>query len=136
MATTNTSDLWAGIQDALREKGVDLEGLSCCGPDTSCVKVVCLPTGLGQSLDELGQAVRDQVVMVRVDGETRRQLDAWVASGVVKSRSEAAALFIQEGLRVRSSELEQLGEALRSVEEAKNRLRKKAREVFGDSPSD
>lgn len=136
MTATSKSDLWTGIQEALRERGVDLEALSCCAPDTSCVKVVCLPTGLGSSLDELGQAVRDQVVMVRVDEETRRRLDAWVASGVVKSRSEAAALFIREGLKVRASELEQLGEALRSVEEAQDRLRKKATEVFGDAPSE
>ena len=136
MTQASTTDMWEWIQSELRGKGIDIEALSCCAPDTSCLKVVCLPTGLGQSLEELGQEVRDQVVMVRVDEETRRKLDAWVASGAVKSRSEAAALFIREGLKVRASELDHLGEAIRNVEEAKERLRKKARDVFGENDGD
>ena len=73
--------------------------------------------------------------MVRVDEDTRRKLDDWVGSGAVKSRSEAAALFIREGLKVRASELDKLGEAIQGVEEAKERLRKKARDVFGEQDS-
>lgn len=136
MAEASSNDTWDWIQNELRGKGIDVEALSCCAPDTSCLKVVCVPTGLGQSLEELGQEVRDQVVMVRVDEDTRRKLDAWVASGAVKSRSEAAALFIREGLKVRASELDKLGEAIQGVEEAKERLRRKARDVFGDNASD
>ncbi len=136
MTEPSSNDLWGLIQSKLRDKGIDMEVLSCCAPDTSCLKVVCLPIGLGQSLEELGQEVRDQVVMVRVDEDTRRKLDAWVASGAVKSRSEAAALFIREGLKVRASELDKLGEAIQGVEEAKERLRKKARDVFGEQDSD
>jgi hypothetical protein len=41
-----------------------------------------------------------------------------------------AALFIREGLKVRASELDKLGEAIQGVEEAKERSRKKARDVF------
>ena len=136
MTEANSNDLWSVIQSELSDKGIDVEALSCCAPDTSCLKVVCLPTGLGQSLAELGQEVRDQVVMVRVDEDTRRKLDAWVGSGAVKSRSEAAALFIREGLKVRASELDKLGEAIQGVEEAKERLRKKARDVFGEQDGD
>ncbi len=135
MTQARSSDMWNLIQTELRDKGIDVEALSCCGPDSSCLKVVCLPVGLGSSLEELGKEVRDQVVMVRVDEDTRRKLDAWVASGAVKSRSEAAALFIQEGLKVRATELERLGDAIQAVEEAKERLRKKARDVFGDQES-
>ncbi len=50
--------------------------------------------------------------MVRVDEDTRRKLDAWVASGAVR-----------------------LGDAIQAVEEAKERLRNKARDVFGDQDS-
>ncbi len=132
MTQASASDMWELIQTELRDKGIDVEALSCCGPDSSCLKVVCLPVGLGSSLEELGKEVRDQVVMVRVDEDTRRKLDAWVASGAVKSRSEAAALFIQEGLKVRATELERLGDAIQAVEQAKERLRRKARDVFGD----
>jgi Arc/MetJ-type ribon-helix-helix transcriptional regulator len=136
MMQASANDMWELIQTELRDKGIDVEALSCCGPDSSCLKVVCLPVGLGSSLEELGKEVRDQVVMVRVDEDTRRKLDAWVASGAVKSRSEAAALFIQEGLKVRATELERLGDAIQAVEEAKERLRKKARDVFGDQEGD
>lgn len=109
---------------------------SCAELDQSCMKVVCLPMGLGASLEELGKDVRDHVVMVRIDEETSKTLDAWVETGAVKSRSEAAALFIQEGLKVRTQELEQLADALQGVEEAKDRLRERARDVFGGDADD
>jgi hypothetical protein len=54
----------------------------------------------------------------------------------VKSRSEAAALFIREWLAVRKDEIDQLQEALRDVEAARERLRKKAGEIFGDQEKD
>ncbi len=50
----------------------------------------------------------------------------------MKSRSEAAALFIGEGLKVRADELERLRGALADVEEARERLREQARSVFGE----
>jgi hypothetical protein len=50
----------------------------------------------------------------------------------VKSRSEAAALFIREGLKVRADELEHLRDALHDVEEARAKLRRRARDVIGD----
>jgi Arc/MetJ-type ribon-helix-helix transcriptional regulator len=79
--------------------------------------------------DKLGDKFK---VMVRVDEETSRKLDAWVEAGAVKSRSEAAALFIREGLKVRQAELDKLEESLRDLEKARERVREKAREVFGD----
>ena len=95
-------------------------------------KVVCVSPDLKDSVDEMAQSQRDHVVMVRVDEETRNKLDAWVEAGAVKSRSEAAALFIREGLKVRQAELEKLEESLSDLEKARQRVREKAREVFGD----
>ena len=60
---------------------------------------------------EMGRTSRDQVVIVRIDEGTKSDLDDWVETGAVKSRSEAAALFIREGIKVRSGELGQLREA-------------------------
>jgi Arc/MetJ-type ribon-helix-helix transcriptional regulator len=82
----------------------------------------------------MGRMPRDQVVMVRIDEDTKTALDDWVETGAVKSRSEAAALFMREGIKVRSGELEQLREALDDVGKAKQRLLEKAREVIGDIP--
>lgn len=97
-------------------------------------KVVCVTPGLKDSVEEMGKTARDQVVMVRVDTETSEALDDWVQTGAVKSRSEAAALFIREGLGVRADELERLKGALDEVQAARERLRQQAREVFGEDP--
>jgi Arc/MetJ-type ribon-helix-helix transcriptional regulator len=129
--------LWDSIRSQLQEKGVSIDFEN--GFDFSCVdplggagvKVVCVAPDLKQSVEEMGRKPRDQVVMVRVDESTLGDLDAWVATGAVKSRSEAAALFIREGLKVRADELERLRDALREVKEAQERLRQQAREIFG-----
>jgi hypothetical protein len=124
-------DLWTVIREQLDACGVDLDSLSLCGPDAAAMKVVCVPEDLRSCLDELGQSARDQVLMVRVDRETLEELDAWVETDAVRSRSEAAALFIREGLEVRSSELGELKEALDDVAKAKDRLRDAASKVLG-----
>ena len=99
-------------------------------------KVVTIMPDLGESVREMGESPRDHTVMVRTDEKTSKQLDAWVEIGAVKSRSEAAALFIREGLQGRADELAELEEALRKVEMAKQNLRDKARTVFGERSSD
>ena len=48
----------------------------------------------------------------------------------------AAAVFIREGLKVRDQELQELNEALSDVEDAKARLREKARQVLGTENDD
>lgn len=131
------SGILGSIQEGLEEAGIGVDlGANCTTwswpRKSKRVKVVCVTPGLKDSVDEMGKSPRDQVVMVRVDTETSAALDAWVETGAVKSRSEAAALFIREGLRVRADELERLRGALADVEEARERLRRQAREVFGD----
>lgn len=125
------------IQEGLEQAGIGVDLGGNCSTWTwpkksKRVKVVCVTPGLKDSVDEMGRSPRDQVVMVRVDSDTSEALDAWVSTGAVKSRSEAAALFIREGLRVRADELERLKGALDDVEAARKRLRQQAREVFGD----
>jgi len=129
------------IQASLRDKGVHVDvacdaGACCDDEGSPKVKVVCVAPGLSDSVREMGNTLRDQVVMVRVDEATSEALDAWVETGAVKSRSEAAALFIREGLKVRADELNRLRDALRDVEQARERLRNRAREVFGNDASD
>ena len=127
--------LWERLHSRLRDKGIDIdipEGFDIFGDsDGPRVKVVCVTPDLKESVEEMGRKQRDHVVMVRIDAETLESLDAWVATGAVKSRSEAAALFIREGLKVRADELEQLRDALREVQEAQERLKSRAREIFG-----
>ena len=99
-------------------------------------KVYGFAPNLGESVREMGETARDHTVMVRVDEDTSNRLDSWVEIGAVKSRSEAAALFIREGLQARADELAELEDALQKVEEAKQGLRDKAKSVFGENSSD
>ncbi len=132
-------DLMAILEPLRKELaglGIDFDTICRCAGDQSGsgkpkVKVVCVASNLQESMAEMGESARDQVVMVRVDAETAKTLDAWVETGAVKSRSEAAALFIREGLKVRASELDTLNEALSDVRAARDRLRRQAREAFG-----
>ena len=130
-------NFWDLVEDRLQNLGVDLEELcSAAGQELGQrMKVVCVTPDLGESVRDMGKSNREHVVMVRVDGETLRKLDGWVETGAVKSRSEAAALFIREGLQVRNEELAELEEALKGVEKAKENLRRKARDLFGDQGS-
>ncbi len=125
-------DLWEAIKGKLKAEGIDLDEL-CRGVEGigRAVKCVVVSPDLRSSVEEMAKSPRDQVVMVRVDEESIKDLDAWVETGAVKSRSEAAALFIREGLKVRSGELDQLKESLCAVRNAKQKLREKAEEIFG-----
>jgi hypothetical protein len=126
-------ELAARVLEELRRQGVSLESLGageCCDGETP-IKVVAVTANVGQALEALGGTKRDQVVMVRVDLDTAERLDAWVRTGAVRSRSEAAALFIREGLQVRAEELRSLREALEDVENARDRLRERVKEMLG-----
>jgi Arc/MetJ-type ribon-helix-helix transcriptional regulator len=126
------SDVWNQVSTTLAEHGIDFRvGLGGDGDLAECT-VVCLTEDMKTTVAEMGRTPRDQVVMVRIDEDTKRDLDNWVESGAVKSRSEAAALFIREGIKVRSGELDQLREALEDVGEAKQRLEELARQVIGN----
>jgi len=124
------------VQSELEHAGIAVDlasglDLSSDGTDDPHVKVVCVAPGLKESADELGKSPRDQVVMVRIDNETSKDLDGWIETGAVKSRSAAAALFMKEGLSVRADELAKLKGAIDEVEEARSRLRERADEIFG-----
>jgi len=125
------ADLLRSIRSILEAQGINLDELTRSAKTGGGPRVVVVGADLRQTAEDLASTTRDQVVMVRVDEETSRALDAWVETGSLKSRSEAAALFIKEGLRVHDSEFQQLQEALRDVDAAKQRLRDKTREVFG-----
>ena len=124
--------IWDSIREKLHNKGIDIDAMCAAEGGALKAKVVCIAPDLMDSVLEMGQTARDQTVMVRVDEETSKALDEWVETGSIRSRSEAAALFIREGLKVRASELEKMRDLIQEVESAKERLREKARKVFGE----
>jgi Arc/MetJ-type ribon-helix-helix transcriptional regulator len=128
------SKILTQVGKVLDEHGIDFRiGTDGAGDLAECT-VMCLAGDMKTTVAEMGRMPRDQVVMVRIDEKTKQALDDWVETGAVKSRSEAAALFMREGIKVRSGELEELREALDDVGRAKQRLEEKARQVIGDRP--
>lgn len=119
------------IRRALAELGIELpEG--CEGQPTKLVVVQATMEDARAMLT----GARDQTVMARVDQQTADDLDAWVEVGIAKSRSEAAAMFLREGLNLRKQELAQMSEALAEVRRAQEQLRAQARQVLGTGASD
>jgi Arc/MetJ-type ribon-helix-helix transcriptional regulator len=130
---SDTSDVWTQISKALEQHGIDFR-MGAGDSDLAGCTVMCLTGDMKTTVAEMAQTARDQVVMVRIDEATKSALDDWVETGALKSRSEAAALFMREGIKIRSEELEQLREALDEVGRAKQVLEEKARQVIGDIP--
>ena len=128
------TDVIDQISKTLEEHGIDFR-IAMAGDNLANCTVMCLTGDMKATVAEMGRASRDQVVMVRVDEETKHDLDAWVETGAVKSISEAAALFIREGINVRSGELDELRDAIEEVGDAKKRLEEKAKQVIGDTGS-
>jgi hypothetical protein len=115
---------------ALRSLGIDLDAL---GPDKGeGTRVVVVQASMEDALKALSRGSRDQVVMTRIDSDTARALDRWVSAGVAKSRSEAAALFLQEGLKLREPDLADLSGVIDDYEKARERMRKKAKNLMGE----
>jgi Arc/MetJ-type ribon-helix-helix transcriptional regulator len=127
---TRKSDIWVSIEKQLKERGIDLD--KCCQEgDQARMKVVCIAPDLGESYQELSKSVRGETVMIRIDENTNKNLDTWVETGYFKSRSEAAALFLKEGLKIRASELVKLKDSIDQLKKAKEKLRNEAKNIFG-----
>ena len=97
----------------------------------SSAKAVAQKTGdvLTKATESIGKAIesalsaRDHVVMVRVNDESLRQLDALVQSGIFKSRSEAAAFLISEGIKAQQPLFERIAERIKEIERLRSELK-------------
>ncbi|MFB0502647.1 MAG: hypothetical protein ACETWE_02345 [Candidatus Bathyarchaeia archaeon] len=85
---------------------------------------------LGQKLEG-----RDNVVMTRLNNEDLSRIDALVEVDVFKSRSEAAAFFIKEGIQTRKDLFEKVMPTVDKIrelkEEAKRSLGQEITEASG-----
>jgi Arc/MetJ-type ribon-helix-helix transcriptional regulator len=82
---------------------------------------------LGDNLKETIQGVRsnrDNVVMVRIDKESLGRVDQLVESGIVSSRSEAAAFLISEGIKARKESFERISQKVDEIRRTKEELRR------------
>ena len=91
--------------------------------DEICIK-------LGKDLGDRGN-----VVMTRLDDTDLKQIDALVEVEAFKSRSEAAAFFIKQGIQARKDLLEKVMPTVEKIrelkEQAQNELIKKEPHVTG-----
>lgn len=78
---------------------------------------------IGQTLGEALQS-RANVVMVRVNDETLRHLDMLVEAEIAKSRSEAAALLINEGIKHNSELFSHIQQVTDQIIQLRNQLKK------------
>ena len=92
---------------------------------------------LGENLKETIQgalSARDKVVMVRLNKESLSRLDDLVDSGVVSSRSEAAAFLIGEGIKARAGIFERIAEKTDQIRKVREELRMLLEEPAGEGP--
>jgi len=97
----------------------------------SSVKEVAQKTGeaFNKATESIGKAIdsalsaRDHVVMVRVNDDSLKSLDALVQTGIFKSRSEAAAFLISEGVKAQASLFERISERIKEIERLRAELK-------------
>lgn len=78
---------------------------------------------IGQTLGEALQS-RGNVVMVRINDETLKHLDMLVETEIAKSRSEAAALLINEGIKHNSELFSHIQQVTDQIIQLRNQLKK------------
>ncbi len=96
------------------------------------VMMACCPEG--ENAEEFKENVllkigdcmegRSNVVMTRLNDEDLTQIDALVEVEVFKSRSEAAAFFINEGIQARKDLFEKVMSSVEKIRELKEQAKK------------
>ena len=97
----------------------------------SSVKDVAQKTGevFNRATESIGKAIetalaaRENVVMVRVNTDSLKKLDALVQSGIFKSRSESAAFLISEGIKGQSAMFDRISSKIEEIERLRGELK-------------
>lgn len=97
----------------------------------SSVKDVAQKTGevINKATESIGKAIesalaaRDNVVMVRVNTDSLRKLDALVQAGIFKSRSESAAFLIAEGVKAQEAMFVRISSKIEEIERLRSELK-------------
>ncbi|MAT44305.1 MAG: hypothetical protein CL609_18390 [Anaerolineaceae bacterium] len=95
--------------------------------------------GAWKQVENIGQAIGDalqgrgNVVMVRVNDEALRHLDMLVEAEVVKSRSEAAALLINEGIQANDGLFNKISDVTTKIAALREQLRETVKNESMDS---
>ncbi len=87
---------------------------------------------LGRTLERAISAKDDYVVAVKVSAEAQAQLEKLVQAGVFRSRAEAAAYLIDEGIIAQAALFARVDQKLAEIE----RLRAELRGMVGSNPNE
>lgn len=116
----------------------DIEVEEKCCPDTEDSKkmkyVVKLRGAEGEDAEKIKEkallrlgkelGARSNVVMTRLNNDDLKQIDALVEVEAFKSRSEAAAFFIKEGIRARKDLSQKVMPTVKKIRELKEQAKK------------
>ncbi len=103
--------------------------------DEECTETCCCPDEDEAELHKLGKKAfmiklardlegRDNVVMTRLNDDDLKQIDALVEVEVFKSRSEAVAFFIKEGIQARKDLFQKVMSTVDQIRELKEQAKK------------
>lgn len=87
---------------------------------------------IGQTLGEALQG-RGNVVMVRVNDETLQHLDMLVEAELARSRSEAAAMLITEGVKANTQVFDRIREITDQIAALRSQLRDSVQSAAGET---
>ena len=79
---------------------------------------------VAESMTRGRETGRDNVVMVRVTTESQQRMDDLVEAGLWRSRSEAAAFLIAEGIKARQGLFDGIASKIDAIRKAKEELRR------------
>ncbi|MGH9753157.1 MAG: hypothetical protein ACREA2_10265 [Blastocatellia bacterium] len=68
-------------------------------------------------------SVRDTTVLLRLSEESSDKVDTLVSAGVFRSRAEAAAFLIEEGIKAQSAIFQRIQDKLTEIEKLRAELR-------------
>ena len=86
---------------------------------------------ISRTIERAISAKDDYVVAVKVSADAQEKLDQLVQAGVFRSRAEAAAFLIDEGVKTQSALFERVQQKLSEIE----RLRAELRELVIEKPN-
>ncbi|MEO8434960.1 MAG: hypothetical protein ABI596_08700 [Pyrinomonadaceae bacterium] len=86
---------------------------------------------ISRTIERAMSAKDDYVVAVKVSSDAQEKLDQLVQAGVFRSRAEAAAFLIDEGVKTQSALFERVQQKLGEIE----RLRAELRDMIIEQPN-
>jgi Arc/MetJ-type ribon-helix-helix transcriptional regulator len=92
--------------------------------------LVALGNTVGESIRDALEG-RDNVVAVRVNDDSLTAIDALVEAGLFKTRSEAAAFLIHEGIRAKADILQRVQDTVGRI----TKLREELKNILGSEPA-